>query len=231
MIGGAFAVARIILSTLALVLLLAGFGAASHRSHVLVVGDSLLASNRSAGGSVAQVLASKYGAEVRDLSTPGAGYFFGLPLLSGTELRLPAQVRNAHWDYVVMSGGGNDLLFGCGCGACEAVMERLVSKDGRRGVIPTLVAQFRAQGTRVIYLGYLRTPGLTSPVESCGPLGDEMDERLTRMAARDKGVSFIALDDLVVREGDRSYHAIDLVHPSVKGSAAIAERVVDRMGH
>lgn len=222
---------RIILTTLALVLFLAGFGTASHQSRVLVVGDSLLASNRSVGGSVAQVLASKYGAEVRDLSTPGAGYFFGLPLLSGAELRVPAQVRNMKWDYVVMSGGGNDLLFGCGCGACEAVMERLVSKDGRRGVIPTVVAQVRGRGARVIYLGYLRTPGLTSPVEHCGPLGDEMDQRLMRMAARDRGVSFVALDDLVVREGDRSYHAIDLVHPSAKGSAAIADRVAGRMGH
>lgn len=231
LIGGACAVVRIILSALALVVVLASLGTASHQSRVLVIGDSLLAANRSVGGAVAQVLASKYGATVRDLSTPGAGHLFDLPILAEAGLRISAQVREGPWDTVVMSGGGNDLLFGCGCNDCRNVMDRLITSDGRGGAIPTLVAKLRAGGARVIYVGYLRTPGLTSPVEACGPLGDEMDHRLMHMAERDRGVSFVPLSDLVTREGDRSYHAIDLVHPSVKGSEAIADRVADRMGH
>ena len=136
-----------------------------------------------------------------------------------------SQFNGGPWDYVVMNGGGNDLLFGCGCGKCTLTLNRLISWDGMKGTIPNFVAKLRATGARVIYTGYLRTPGLISPVESCGPLGDEMDRRLALMASRDQGVTFIPLSDLVTRDGDRSYHGLDLIHPSVKGSQAIAARI------
>ena len=44
------------------------------------------------------------------------------------------------------------------------------------------------------------------------------------MAEVTEGVTFLPLADLVTKEGDTSYHAMDLVHPSVKGSRAIAAR-------
>ena len=75
-----------------------------------------------------------------------------------------------------------------------------------------------------------RTPGVTSPVEACSPLGDEMDRRLARMAEVTEGVTFLPLADLVTKEGDTSYHAMDLVHPSVKGSRAIAARIAALIG-
>jgi lysophospholipase L1-like esterase len=37
-------------------------------------------------------------------------------------------------------------------------------------------------------------------------------------------VFFLPMSDLVPN-GDRSYHALDLVHPSAKGSAAIGARI------
>jgi acyl-CoA thioesterase-1 len=192
---------------------------------ILVMGDSLMAVNRLVGGSVAQSMAKSLGFEVVDRSALGARYFFGIPILDIAGLKIKAQFPGGAWDYVVMNGGGNDLLFGCGCGKCTLVMNRLISPDGTRGAIPTLVAQLRASGAKVIYTGYMRTPGLISPVESCGPLGDEMDRRLTLMAARDTGVTFTPLSDLVTRDGDSSYHGLDLIHPSVKGSRAIAARI------
>lgn len=222
---------RVLLSILLAFFFLSGPGTAERPARVLVLGDSLMSSNRSVGGSVAQVLQDTHGAEVLDRSTPGARFFFGLPILSETGLRIPAQVREGAWDYVVLNGGGNDLLFGCGCGTCTKVLDRLVSKDGSSGAIPALVVRLRAQGAKVIYVGYMRTPGLVSPVEGCGPLGDEMDRRLSQMAGRDAGLIFVQLSDLVTVEGDRTFHSLDLVHPSVKGSAAIATRIAERMGH
>jgi acyl-CoA thioesterase-1 len=110
------------------------------------------------------------------------------------------------------------------------MMTRLISPDGTQGAIPDLVAKLRATGARVIYTGYLRTPGVLSPVESCGPLGDQMDRRLTLMAARDPGIHFVLLSDLVTQDGDRSFHGVDMVHPSVKGSRAIAARIAALVG-
>ena len=40
----------------------------------------------------------------------------------------------------------------------------------------------------------------------------------------------LPLADLVTKEGDTSYHAMDLVHPSVKGSRAIAARIAALIG-
>jgi hypothetical protein len=192
---------------------------------VLVMGDSLMAINRLFGSSVAQSLSKQVGNPVQDNSALGARYFFSLPLLDIAGMDIRSQFNGGPWDYVVMNGGGNDLLFGCGCGKCTLTLNRLISWDGMKGTIPNFVAKLRATGARVIYTGYLRTPGLISPVESCGPLGDEMDRRLALMASRDQGITFMPMSDLVTRDGDRSYHGFDLIHPSVKGSRAIAARI------
>lgn len=197
---------------------------------VLVMGDSLMASNRMKGGAVSNALGKALGAKVKDNAVFGARYFYILPLTGAAGMRIDAQFRGGPWDYVVLNGGGNDLLFGCGCGACTRMLDRLVSAEGTSGAIPNLVAEIRKTGARVIYTGYLRTPGVTSPVESCGPLGDKMDARLARMAQAMDGVSFVPLADLVTKDGDTSFHAIDLVHPSVKGSRAIAARIAAVIG-
>jgi acyl-CoA thioesterase I len=205
-------------------------GAQTPKPRILVMGDSLMASNRIAGAGVSDALARALGVKVKDHSVIGARYFYILPITGSMGLRIEAQLRGGPWDYVVMNGGGNDLLFGCGCGACSKMMDRLVTSDGKSGSIPELVAKVRETGAKVIYTGYMRTPGVTSPVEGCGPLGDEMDRRLAKMSRRQKGVEFVPLADLVAKDGDKSYHGVDLIHPSAKGSKAIASRVLAAMG-
>jgi lysophospholipase L1-like esterase len=54
--------------------------------------------------------------------------------------------------------------------------------------------------------------------------GHEMDTRVARLAALDIGVHFVPLADLVPF-GDLSYHAVDRIHPSMKGSRAIGQRI------
>lgn len=199
------------------------------KPRVLVMGDSLMAWNGTRGAAVSDALGKMLGVKVKDHAVAGARYFYHLPLTGAAGLRISAQFRGGPWDYVVMNGGGNDLLFGCGCGPCKRMLTRLIRDDGRAGAIPDLVAEIRASGAKVIYTGYLRTPGITSPVEACGPLGDEMDARLTRMAAETEGVIFLPLSGLVTKDGDTSYHAMDLIHPSAKGSRAIAARIAEHI--
>lgn len=219
---------RVLLAALSLAL--AGLAHAdTTKPRVLVMGDSLMASNRMAGAAVSDALGDVLGTKVKDHSVIGARYFYILPVTGSMGMRIDAQLRGGPWDIVVMNGGGNDLLFGCGCGACKRMMDRLVTADGRSGAIPDLVAKVTETGAKVVYTGYLRTPGVTSPVEGCGPLGDEMDRRLAKMAKRQKGVRFVPLADLVKTDGDTSYHSADLIHPSPKGSKAIAARVASAM--
>lgn len=193
-------------------------------ARLLLMGDSLLASNGAQGKAVADVLEDNLGQEVIDRSVPAARYFYKLPISGAAGLRLPAQYRAGTWDWVILNGGGNDLLFGCGCGPCGGVLNRLVSPDGRSGTIPAFVNDIRQTGARVIYVGYLRNPGTATPIRGCRPHGDELDRRLTRMASLDPGVTFLPLSDLVPH-GDWSWHQIDRIHPSEKASAAIAARI------
>ncbi len=184
-----------------------------------MLGDSLFAVNRTINQSVGDQLERQLGEQVIDRSVLGA------PFLSDDgKTGIQGQYFAGNWDWVVINGFGNDVLFGCGCGSCDSVLNRLISRDGTQGQIPDFVARVRASGARVIYSGYLRTPGFRAPIESCGPIGFDMDRRLAAMAARDPGVVYLSMAN-VVPSGDSSYHAFDVIHPSAKGSGAIATRI------
>lgn len=191
---------------------------------VLVIGDSLLAWNGGSKRAVSDVMEQQLDVPVVDRSVSAARMLYNLPISGAAGLSIPKQVIKGDWDWVVVNGGGNDLWLGCGCVLCSRKMNRLVSPDGSSGAIPDLVAKLRASGSKVIYTGYLRSPGMGSPIEHCKDDGEELDQRVIQMAAQDEGVFFLSLADLVP-QGDRSYHAVDRVHPSVKGSAAIGDRI------
>lgn len=180
---------------------------------VLVIGDSLIATHVISGAAIPNRLNKELGIKVTNKSLTGAR-------VNG----IKRQYVKDDWDWVVMNGGGNDLWWGCGCNRCDLMMERLVSQTGDLGRIPALVAQIRQSGAKVVYVGYLRSPGFGSPIEHCRDDGDILESRLQTMADRDKGVIFLSNKDLVP-EGDLSFHAVDRIHPSLKGSAAIAKRI------
>lgn len=217
---------RLILLTLT-ALVLAGCGETVMRDaqpRILLLGDSLMATHGMSGNSVSHAMERQLGEPVIDRSVSGARFLYALPISGAAGLNITKQYREGDWDWVVLNGGGNDILFGCGCGPCRGRIDRLISEDGKRGVIPGFVSKVRQRGAQVIFVGYMRTPGVASPIEHCVDEGREMDRRVARLAALDRGVHFLGLEDLVP-EGDRSYHAIDLVHPSAKGAHAIGQRI------
>lgn len=197
---------------------------ASGNARVLMMGDSLFAVHRGSRRSVSDRLEKMTGAPVVDRSFVGAQYLYALPISGRLGLRISRQYVAGDWDWVILNGGGNDLWLACGCRACEEKLNRLISADGSRGEIVNVVARARAGGARVLYVGYLRSPGVASSIDHCATYGDVLEARLSRMAQADKGVTFLPLDDLVP-SGDRSFHDSDLIHPSHKGSAAIAGRI------
>ncbi|WP_297770306.1 SGNH/GDSL hydrolase family protein [uncultured Roseovarius sp.] len=191
---------------------------------ILVMGDSLLAMHKLMGLSVSASVESSLGVDVTDTSVAGARFLYRLPITGALGLNITKQYRRGDWDWTVLNGGGNDLWLGCGCMRCKRKLDRLISQDGRRGVIPGFVSKLRHSGAQVVYVGYMRTPGITSPVEHCTDEGAEMDRRVARLAGLDRGVHFLPLSDLVPH-GDRSYHGVDLIHPSFKASRKIGQRI------
>jgi lysophospholipase L1-like esterase len=210
-----------------LFLALVGFcsaASADSGTHILAMGDSFLVSNSQQKRGIPNVLSQLLNEPVRNRAVSGSRIIYNLPISGSLGLKIGKQFRKGDWEWIVLNGGGNDLWLGCGCRKCDVKMNKLISKDGKRGEIPKLVAKLRATKARVVYVGYLRSPGAWSPIENCRDDGDELDARLAKLAKRDKGLWFVSLADLVPR-GDKSFHSQDMVHPSPKGSAAAAKRV------
>lgn len=195
-------------------------------ARILAMGDSLLAWQSGSGDAIPDNLERELGEEVIDRSVTGAYMIRTLPVGAGLGLDIRQQYRASDWDWVILSGGGNDLRFGCGCRKCDEKLDSLISSDGASGAIPQLVRQIRSSGAQVIFVGYLASPGIISVVDVCENEGIELEKRLTRMAAADTGVYFLSIADLVPY-GDRSFHAEDMIHPSSKARRQIAQRIAN----
>ncbi len=200
--------------------------APTNNDRILLMGDSLMAWNRTTGQSVGKHLETSLQQPVLDRSSVGATIIQKTPMFASMGLSIPQQYQPGLRDWVVLNGGGNDLFLGCGCSACSERLNLLASEDGSWGAIPNLMDRLRASGAQVIYVGYLRSPGVGSMIENCKDEGDELERRLILAARQDPGVHYISLRDLVPH-GDRSYHAFDMIHPSPRASRAIAQRVTE----
>ena len=190
---------------------------------ILAMGDSMMSWNGGGGNSIPEVIANELSQPVMSRAVSGAHVIYSLPITGSAGLKISSQYVKGDWDWVVLNGGGNDLWLGCNCDNCEARMNKMISQDGAQGVIPSNVAKLRATGAQVIYLGYLRSPGVGSIIEHCRDDGDELERRLARMAQGMNGVHFLSVAQMVP-SGDRSFHAVDMIHPSVKASHEIGKR-------
>ncbi len=135
----------------------------SSAPRILVIGDSLIASHSISGRGIANRLEQFLKTPVKDNSVAGARMIYNLPITGAMGLSIPRQFREGDWDWVIVNGGGNDVWLGCGCNNCERKINRMIAKNGRKGVIPGLVSKIRKSGARVLYLGYLRSPGFDTP--------------------------------------------------------------------
>ncbi len=193
---------------------------------IIAVGDSLMAWNATSGSSIPDIVADSIGAPVVDRTVSAAWLQTQYDAQGRAQTGVQAQFVEGNWDWAIVNGGGNDLMLGCGCSRCDAVLDNMISEDGNRGQIPNFLRRIRTTGTRVIYVGYLRSPELCTPIEHCKAEGDEFEARIARLAQQDEGIIFVSSQD-VARPGDASYFSFDLIHPSRKSSRIIGERVAE----
>lgn len=195
-------------------------------SRILAMGDSLLAWHSLAGKSISDTVSRELQEPVVDRSVSAARIIYKLPISGAAGMNIGKQYTPGEWDWVIVNGGGNDLWLGCGCFACNRKMDKLISAEGLDGAIPAMLSELRATGAKVIYVGYLRSPGVGSLIEHCRDEGNELEARISRLAAQDEGIFFLSNKDLVPY-GDRSYHAADMIHPSIKASGEIGRKVAE----
>ncbi len=193
-------------------------------ARILAIGDSLMAWHSIAGRAIPDIIAEELEEPTENRSIGGARMIFNVPFIGGAGMQISHQVIEGDWDWVVMNGGGNDLWFGCGCGACDKKLDALITEGGDEGEIPRVINDLRDSGAKVLFFGYLRSPGVDSLIEECKDEGDELESRVSSFAKSTKGVYFLSNTDLVP-EGDLSFHGFDRIHPSLKGSEEIGKRI------
>ncbi|MEQ9694417.1 SGNH/GDSL hydrolase family protein [Shimia sp. SDUM112013] len=211
---------------LSIVLLFGTTAQAEGNARILAIGDSLMAWHGISARSIAHNVARELEEPVLNNSVSGARIVYKLPLTGAFGMRIGNQLTRGDWDWVIMNGGGNDLWLGCGCVSCDKRMRKMISPDGRRGEIPRLVDTARKAGSKVVYIGYLRSPGVGSMIDACRDDGDALEARISKLAEILPDVYFVSLADLVPY-GDRSFHGVDMIHPSLKASREIGKRVAD----
>jgi lysophospholipase L1-like esterase len=217
---------RLLLLILPLMLTSCDDTGSAQAPRILAIGDSMMAAHGISRRSIPNVVSESLGEPVVNRAVIGARIIYALPITGAVGFKIGKQYHGGQYDWVIANGGGNDIWLACGCTGCKRKLERLVSADAKSGEIPELVTRLQSSGGQVLWLGYLRTPGKDSPIESCAEEGDILESRLQKLAAERDGFHFLSMADLVP-EGDLSYHGLDRIHPSIKGSAAIGKRAAD----
>lgn len=190
--------------------------AADRNADVIVVGDSILAWHRGSGRSIPDVVEQGTGLDVTNVSVSGARF-----LGAGN---IPSQYGAGDWDWVIVNGGGNDLRPACGTSNATAILDALISEDGRSGAIPVFVDRAATGGAQVIILGYYPVSTRGGPFVRCIAVLDELAARQARKAATNPAVIFVDSGQAIGASDSASY-APDLVHPSPPGAALVGELV------
>ncbi len=185
---------------------------------VLAIGDSVLAWHKWTGRDIPSVIGDVLGARVDNDAVAGARFSNASALGRAVGFDVRAQFRRGPWDMVLVNGGANDMLNDCGCGACDGVLDGLLAAD-LTGEVPQFVAEIRATGVQVLWMGYYAS-ARSGQFAGCRPYLVQYDARMAQLAEATPGMTFIDSED-VLDPDDRANFAFDGIHPSPRGARRI----------
>jgi lysophospholipase L1-like esterase len=185
---------------------------------VLAIGDSVLAWHKWTGRDIPSAMGDLLNAEVENDAVAGSRFSNDSALGRAVGFDVRAQFRTGDWDLIVINGGANDFLNDCNCGACDSVLDGLITAD-LTGEVPGFVARLQRTGAQVIWMGYYAS-ARSGQFAGCRPYLVEYDARLARLAALMPGLTFVDSED-VIDPDDRSLFAFDGIHPSPAGARRI----------
>ena len=205
----------------------ASVAATQDEPHVLVIGDSILSWNALFGSSMPQHLSQFVEGDVTSRAFPGTWFSDGASSLPGYDIE--AQYTSGDWDVVVATGGGNDILSGCKCIKCTALINGLISDDLESGAIPALLTKMKEDNVKWVFMGYMGTPGRFSFTDKCAPEFELYEGRLKELAQKDDDFYFVNVR-IHIPYGSLKYHGFDRIHPSMEGSKLLARLAAGMIG-
>ena len=205
-----------------------GTTAPQQDGRILVIGDSVLAIYSAGGAAISDVVADRLGVVARNAAVSGARFSSTSPQVAARGGDIRQQYVAGDWDWVLLNGGANDLLWECGCNHCSDNLDGMITPDGQGGDIPALVRNITGTGARVMLLGSYRGNARPNPFSVCTEEVGALNARLARLAAGTPGVFYVAAADVIDPANTGHWHC-DRVHPSRLGSELIGEQVAQAM--
>jgi len=199
------------------------FACSSNESGLLAIGDSYLAWHAEEELSIPHVAAEKLGSEISNWAISGSHM-----RENAEEQHIPSQYENGAWDWVIISGGGNDLNDSCECGVCDDVLDELVTTAGTSGLVSSLTESIMHDGHKVILLGYYQLPTDAEGFDNCNEVLPLLHERYQALADQHENLWFVDAGQVVSPE-EREQYDDDGVHPSVSGAHTIGTYLAEQI--
>ncbi|MGF1455982.1 MAG: SGNH/GDSL hydrolase family protein [Alphaproteobacteria bacterium] len=192
---------------------------------MLALGDSIFAWHRKTGQSIPDVVAVRLNRPVFNASVGGAFLSHPNLVLRASDQDIRTQYAGGTWDWILFEGGANDLAAECRCEDCAAVLDGLIDAKARDGDIPRFLSRLTQMGSRVMIVGYYH-PGRSgrSFFKACTDELAALNERLARLAQRDRRLFFVSAADMVSPDDPADYSG-DMIHPSVRASLRVGHHV------
>lgn len=192
---------------------------------ILVIGDSVMAWNRTSGQAISNVIEADLLRDVVARAVPGAQFTNSSAIASAVGFDIQSQYPDGQWNWVVLNGGANDMGFGdCGCGDCSTLVTKLISEDGRSEMTPTFLDRVQQGGAKVLWMGYYNSPGTS--FAGCSDDLAALEDRIKRNLASRSDRYFLEGENFVLKS-DASHFYSDDTHPSPKGSAFLGTALAD----
>jgi acyl-CoA thioesterase-1 len=212
---------------------LPGSPALGDEASILAVGDSIMAMN----GQLCQGVAGHAGLAldryVQDHSVGGRRLDH-----PDSDDDITGQYQAGPWEWVVMTGGGNDMLQECGCNieghdeqGCQDTLDSLLNLEEGTGELLDFLAIVRADeanAATVLLLGYYDfTDNSVANFDGCNAYLPELNARYATLAETEDDLIFLSTAEVM----DLAVHPerifIDGIHPSVEGSMALGALVAE----
>lgn len=196
--------------------------------NILAIGDSILEWNAEQSRSVPDVIGNRLGRTVENRAVSGARFDQPIACAAEEGLEVPRQYYSGGWDWIVITGGGNDANDGCECGdTCGALIDDLIGPEGLDGQIPRFAEALNDAGAKVMWVGYYPMPDDASfGFERCNEELEVFNERLMRLAQAHPDIWFVDAGEAIQPE-DRTYYDDDRVHPSLEGAELVGRLVAN----
>ncbi|MGB0591816.1 MAG: SGNH/GDSL hydrolase family protein [Myxococcota bacterium] len=192
---------------------------------ILAMGDSALDFNGDAStvDQLREVLDDQEaGALVVQAAVGGATLGCGDVGFGQEDNCIPPQYEEGEWDWVLLSGGANDILDS----GCELETDALINEGGDAGLMVDVIDDLVEMGHKVLLYGYFLPLDPEGETASC----DRLVTLLARYRALAEAHSDVVYVDAgaVVQRTQPAYYADD-IHPSPEGSRVIAEHIAQAL--